>query len=68
MLGKRTMMAGGDVASPNEWMCVASCNIACIRTGDMLCKCSKSKAKRKTQSFLSKRKDDHVRNLSSSSD
>ena len=67
MLGKRTMSTGNE-AAPCEWGCAAVCNIACIRTGDALCKCSKSTAKRKTQSFITKRKSDHVRNLSSSSD
>lgn len=67
MLGKRINLGNSEIAT-YEWACAAICNWACIRTADALCKCSKTSAKSSSNSYISNRKADHMRNLSSSND
>lgn len=67
MLGKRIATGGGEYET-NGWACAAICNVGCIRTADALCTCSKTSAKSSSNSYVSKRKSDHMRNLESSSD
>lgn len=67
MLGKRLNLGDSEIV-PYGWACAAICNWACIRTADALCKCSKTSAKSSSNSYISNRKADHMRNLLSSGD